>query len=239
MPLHRGKNRAAISSFLEPFASRTCLIGSDEALVKRDLFEARNLDTLPVLDRPDELRRLEEAVVRASVEPRIASAHLFDEQVARFHVQAVEIGDLKLAAGGGLQVARELDDAVVVEIQAGNRMVRLGLCGLFLEADRLAAFAELNHAVALGIVDAVGEHRRAAHACDRARQQIGQMRAKEDVVAEHERDIVVADEVSTDRERLGEALGPGLFCVGDRQAECGPILEQATVIVDIFGARDD
>jgi hypothetical protein len=48
----------------------------------------------------------------------------------------------------------------VVEVQAGDGVVRLRLLGLLFEADGPAAFAELDHAVALGIVDAVREYRR-------------------------------------------------------------------------------
>lgn len=70
----------------------------------------------------------------ASIEPSVTTAQLFDKQAAGFHVQSVEIGNLKLATRRRLQVAGELNDAVVIEIQAGGRMVRLWLIRFILDA---------------------------------------------------------------------------------------------------------
>ncbi len=155
-----------------------------------------------MLERADELAGFQQGIVRAGVEPGVAAAHLLDVEVAGLQVDAVQVGDLELAARARFQVARELDDAVVVEVEPGDRVVGLGLRGLLLQADRSAALAELDHAVALGVLDLVGEDRRAAFTRDRALQQVGQMRAEEDVVAQDQRDVVVADEVRADRERL-------------------------------------
>lgn len=63
------------------------------------------------------------------------------------------------------------------------------------EAQRTAVRGEFDHATAFGIFDAIGEHRGAAGACDCACEQIGEVRAEEDVVAEHQRYLAIADEV--------------------------------------------
>jgi hypothetical protein len=47
----------------------------------------------------DELRGLEQRVVRAGVEPGGAAAEELDVQLAALEVEAVEVGDLEFAAG--------------------------------------------------------------------------------------------------------------------------------------------
>ena len=51
--------------------------------------------------------------------------------------------------------------------------------------------------------------------------------AVEDVVAEHEAAGVAVEEVGTDGESLGEALGFGLDGVADRDPELGPVAQEA------------
>jgi hypothetical protein len=112
---YRVQDCLAVIGFLEPLPGFACLIDGDETLMKRNPLQERDLNTLTVLDCADELAGLQEAVVRAGIEPGIASPRVFDEQVDRFHVEAVEISDLEFASRRGLQIASELDDAVVVE----------------------------------------------------------------------------------------------------------------------------
>ncbi|PAV66184.1 hypothetical protein WR25_16497 [Diploscapter pachys] len=106
-------------------------------------------------------------------------------------------------------------------------------------ADRAAAIAEFDDAVAFGVLDAIAEHRRAGGPSGCIGKQIGKVRAEEDVVAQHQRDAVVADEVRADRERLGKAVGARLLGVGHGDPERRSVAEQAAVIVKIFGAGDD
>ena len=73
-------------------------------LAEGDLLQAGDVDALAVLQRADELAGLEQAVVGAGVEPGVAAGQVFDEEVARFQVDAVEVGDLQLAARRGLQI---------------------------------------------------------------------------------------------------------------------------------------
>jgi len=67
------------------------LIGDDKPLVEGDFFKAGNLNALTVLDGADEFARFKQAVVRACVDPGIATAYLFNEQIARLHVRTIEI----------------------------------------------------------------------------------------------------------------------------------------------------
>ncbi|MNT55938.1 hypothetical protein D3C72_1932120 [compost metagenome] len=99
--------------------------------------------------------------MRARVQPGHAAAHDLDSQVASEHVKLVQVGDLELAAGAGLDRLGEGDHVVVVEVEARDRVVALGALRLLLEAGGLALLVEAYHAVALGVLDVVAEHRRA------------------------------------------------------------------------------
>src|SRR5205823_159019 len=74
-------------------------------------------------------------------------------------IGAVDVGDLQLPAGGGLELSSELDAARVVEVKARDRVGRARRCGLLRQIDNAPAGIELHHPVALGIAHVVGEHR--------------------------------------------------------------------------------
>lgn len=163
----------------------------------------------------------------ASIEPSVTTAQLLDKQVAGFHVQSVEIGNLKLATCRRLQVASELNNAVVIKIQAGDRIVRLWLLRFFLDTDRFAAFAELHHAIVLRILNAIGKHRRTAFARDRACQQMSQIGAVENVVAKDQCNIVVANEFTADDECLGKTFRFFLISIGNMRPSSEPLPNKA------------
>ena len=60
--------------------------------------------------------------------------------------------------GDGFEVGGHVEHAVVVEVEPGDRVGRLRLRRLLLEADRAARLVELDDAVALRVAHAVGEH---------------------------------------------------------------------------------
>ena len=74
---------------------------------------------------------------------------------------------------------------------------------------------------------------------DAALQQAGEAGAVEDVVAEHQRRVVVADVVGADEEGLGEAVGGGLLGVGDVKAEFVAVAEQASEAGQVVGCADE
>ena len=91
-------------------------------------------------DRFDEVRRLQQRVVRAGVEPGEAAAEELDVQLPALEIVAVDVGDLQLAAGRGLQAGGDVDDLVVVEIQARSpRSCDLGWAGFSSIDERAAA----------------------------------------------------------------------------------------------------
>src|SRR5439155_1053623 len=124
-------------------------------------------------------------------------------------VRRVDRGDLQLPPGTGTQAPRDVDHRVVVEVQARHYVAGPRLVRLLLDAQHVAVGVELHDAVVLRVGHRVGED----HAARDARvpaQRRAEALAVEDVVAEDQRDRLVADEVRGDDERLGDALRPGL-----------------------------
>src|SRR3546814_7481391 len=96
------------------------ILRPDIAHAPRHLLGRGDRQALTLFDGAHEIRRVEQRVVRARVEPREAAAERLDAQVAAFEIGAVDVGDLQFAARRRLQVAGDADDAIVVEIEAGD-----------------------------------------------------------------------------------------------------------------------
>ena len=68
-----------------------------------DFLDARHFEPLALLDDPHEHAGIEQGVVRAGIEPRRAASQPSRREASPIsQVRAVEVGDLQLAAGGGL-----------------------------------------------------------------------------------------------------------------------------------------
>ena len=65
----------------------------------------------------------------AGVEPGEAAAQQLDLQLAALEIAVVDVGDLELAARRRLEAGGDVEDAVVVEIEAGDGVVRRRLLG--------------------------------------------------------------------------------------------------------------
>jgi len=113
--------------------------------------------------------------------------------------------------------------------------------GLFLDGDDLAALVELHDAEALGVVDVVAED--AGLAALRILRGLLQARAKaaavEDVVAEHHRAAVIADELLAQQERLRQTVRRGLHLIAQVQAVLAAVAEQALEVWQIHRGGDD
>ena len=211
------------------------------AVLVGDLLGNAHRQVLGALHRADELPRLEERLHGAGVEPCEPAAEGDDRQRPVLEVHAVEVGDLELAARGGLDLFREFAHAGVVEVQARDGVAGLRMLGLLLDGDRVESLVELHDAEALGVVDVVAEHRRprarlgAGH---RVAQALAQPVAVEDVVAEHERAGLAGDEGLADDECLGESVGARLLGVGERDPELRPVAEEPLEVREVCGRRD-
>jgi len=188
-------------------------VGADPAVAPRDLFGRGDLEALAVLDGLHEQAGFQHAFVCAGVEPREAAPHELHVEQALVEVCAVDVGDLEFAARGGFDAAGDVDDALVVEVQAGDRVVGFRFGGLLLDGEGLTGVVEVDDAVAFRVAHLVREHGGALGAAVGVLHQVGEVVAVEDVVAQHEGAGVLGDEVLTDQEGLREAVWFGLHGV--------------------------
>ena len=214
------------------------LLVVDPALVPGDLLDAADLVALPGLDDVDELAGVHEALEGPRVEPGRAARQHRDGEVVALQVGLVDGRDLELATVARCQPAGDLHDVVVVEVQPGHRVAAPWVLGLLLDRSDRAVLVELHDAVGAGVAHVVREDVATAD-IDEPREGSAEPGAVEDVVAEHQGDGVVADEVRADDEGLGQALGPRLDRVGDLDAPLGPVAEEADELVAVVGSRDD
>lgn len=187
----------------------------------------------------DELPGFEQAFVGASVQPGVASAHDLDVELALLQVQAVQVGDFVFAPGGGLEALGQVDDLVVVEVQAGDRVAGLGGLGLFFQGQDAALGIEFGNAVALGVVHVVGEDAGALRAGAGVAQQFMEVVAVEDVVAQHKGRGGVADEVLANHKGLRQAVGAGLHGVLQVQAPLAAVAQQLLKAWRVLRGADD
>src|SRR5512141_3157291 len=73
------------------------LLRADPTRAVRNLLRARDLQALALLERRDELARLEQAVVGAGIEPGIATAHDLDAELPLAQIDRIEVRDLEFA----------------------------------------------------------------------------------------------------------------------------------------------
>lgn len=215
--------------------------GRDPAVLPGDLLGHGHGQVLGVLHGADELRGLVEALHGAGVQPGVAAAEGDDGERPLLQVHPVEVGDLQLAAGGGLHPMGLGGDVARVEVQAGDGVGALWLGGLLLDGDGPPLCIELHDAEALGVVHVVAEDRGAARFCvlDGARQVARQAVAVEDVVAEHQGARLAGDEVLADGEGLGQAVRAGLLGVGQVHAVARAVPEQALEVGQVRRRGDD
>src|SRR5919108_4430759 len=99
--------------------------------------------------------------------------------------------------------------------------------GLFLDSNGPAALIELDHTISLGRADLVAKDRGTRARERRLAQHCRQTIAVKDIVAEHQRDGALADELAPDEKSLCEPVGFRLLGIADRHPPLAAILEQA------------
>ena len=226
----------AVGGFAVNIGRQHQLLLCDPAVAVGDLLQCGDLDALPGLHHADELRGLGQRVHRPGIQPGVAAPQRDHVQCTLVQIYPVQVGDLQLAPGGWLQRLGALHDLLVIEVQAGDGIVALGLFGLFLDGKGLAGVVQLHHAEPLRVVDVVAEHRRAVLLLHRLAELARKARAVEDVVAQDHSRPVVPDELLTQDERLGQAVWRGLYLIRKMNAELTAISQQ-TLEVRQVGRR--
>ncbi len=241
------------------------MVRGDPAVAVGDLFQAGDLEALALLDGLYVDRGVGQGVVGAGVEPGEAAAEGLDPEFAVGQEPLVDARDLQFAAGGGLDALSYLHDLVGVEVDARDGVVALRLGRLLLDAEAVAVFVKLGHAVALRVADPVAEDGglggvilRLAEGsgffaslrmtrnvpvtggvCHRFAKQVGEAHTVEDVVAEDQAGAVVADEVLSDEEGLRQAVRRGLLGVGEADAVVRAVAQQPFKSGQVLRGADD
>src|ERR1051325_1601620 len=228
----------AVRAVAQLFGEAAHAVRIDQPEVIRHLLGARDLQPLPQLHGLDEVRRLQQRFLRAGVEPRVAAAELLDAQLAALEVDAVQIGDLQLAARRRLQRRRELRRAMIVEVPPRHREVRARLLRLFFDADRARLIVELDDAVALGVEHAIREDGRSVARGGGAPKRLRESMTIKDVVAEDDAARRAGHELGSGDEGLRQSAGIRLFGVTDPNAPLAAVPE-GTLKQRLGGGRGD
>jgi hypothetical protein len=110
----------AVAALGVALGERVKLLARDVAEPQRDFLETCNPQALSLLENLYEVARFDERSMRSGVEPGEAAPENLDEQVAALEIGAVDVGDLEFATAGRLDRCGDVDDVVVVEIEAGH-----------------------------------------------------------------------------------------------------------------------
>ena len=205
-------------------------LSHDPAVTVSDVLQAGDLEAGALLQNFHEDGGLGEGIVGAGVQPGEAAAEDLNLELSGGQEFLVDSGDLQLAAGRWLDVFGDFHHLVGVEIKAHHGVVALGALGFLLYREAVAGGVELGHAVTLGVGDPVAEDGGFViiGVGDGLAEELGEAVAVEDVVAQHEADAVVADELFSDYEGLGKAVGRGLLGILKVHAEVAAISQQPT-----------
>ena len=218
------------------------LVARNPAVLVGDLLHNRDRQTLRALDCTHEFASLEQRVHRARVQPRIASAQRTHVQHARVQVHAVQVCDLQLTSRRGPDPLGVLDHVLVVEVQAGHRVMRLRMRRLLLDGHGLLVLVELDHAITLRIVHVIAEHARTftglglRHGLTQGRAQAI---AVEDVVAQHQCARLTCNELLAQEERLREPVRGRLHLVREAHAVMRAVAQEPFKVRQVLRRADD
>src|SRR5947208_3274519 len=157
----------------------------DEACAKRYFLKTGDLQSLPMLDGGDVVAGLEQACLRAGIEPGHAAGEQLHVQLVSIEIHLVQIRDLQLAARRWFQLTAEIDHPLVINVEPRDREVTLRMRWLLFETDSFPVGTEFNHAVAFRIAHLITED--VCAFLMRERRTIEIEFPVEDVVAENER----------------------------------------------------
>ncbi len=164
-----------------------------------------------------------------------------DVQQVLLEKQAVEVSYLEFTASARLERPGELDDRAGVEVGARNGKRRLRRLGLLFERDGTSTCIKLNNTEVFRLLqpNPVSEHQGAANRLPGFLHSLDETIAVEDIVAEHQRHVVVADEVASDNERLCDTSRFLLDGIREVDVQAVAVTEYASVVVDVVGRCDD
>src|SRR5215212_4150831 len=156
-------------------------------------------------------------------------------------VPVVDVGDLQLAPAGRLEVGDDVEDLLVVEVDAGDHVAGGRVVGLLQDADDPAPVVELGDAE-VAQVDRVVDLGQDYAGPGRLGEEVGHGRAHaalEDVVGQQDHHPVAVDEPLGQPQGLGDAAGPLLVGVQEPvDAVLVAVAEQPQELAGVGAAGD-
>src|SRR5262249_6416505 len=143
----------AVLVLLHRVGERLELLPVDVAHPEGDLLHAGDLEALTSLHDLDEAGRALERLVGSGIEPGETPTEHLDVELAGLEIGAIDIGDLQLTARGRTEAGGDVQHAVVVEVEAGDRVAGSGTCRLFLDGACAVVRPELYDAVPFRVTD--------------------------------------------------------------------------------------
>ena len=143
-------------------------------------------------------------------------------------VHLIQGGNFQFAAGAGLYLFCLFAHIFAVKIQAGNRIVALGLCGLFFNGSCLAVFVKCHHTEAFGIGDIVAEHSAAAGfgVGGSGLEPLGETCAVKNIIAQYHSAGLTVNKLFTQDKGLCQTVRGGLHFILQVQAVLATIPQQ-------------
>src|SRR5271165_5335451 len=209
------------------------LRGGNDSHSVSNLLDTGNLEALPGFDGLDVVRGLDQRLHSAGVKPGESSAEDFNPELLALEINPIDIGDLQFTAGRGSHCSGDIKDLIIIEVQPGYRVVRSRTSRFFLDRKNVAFDIELDNAIALGILDRIGEDRCSVGLVARALQHPLESLAVEDVISQDQGDVVHTDELPANEKCLGQSTGTRLHGVPDGKADLSSIPQDPLKILDV------
>ena len=178
----------------------------------------------------------------AGVEPGEAPREALYTETPLSEVVLVDARDFQLPASRGFHTLRYLDDVIGIKVEPHHGKVRPRCLGLFLNREHSPLAVKVHHPVSLRVAHPVAEDHRLTLPLDRPHgrlQQAGEGGTVEDIIPQHEADILLSDEVTPYKESLSEPLRRRLHGVEEAHPERPPVPQKSLVGGAILRCGDD
>ena len=150
----------------------------------------------------------------------------------------VHLGDFEFTASRRLHFSGDIDNFIIIHIQASDGEVRLRVLWFLFDSRQSSGGVKYGDTVTLWVFHLIAKECCTVEMIQFFLQQFRQPMAVEDVVSQRQADRVRADEVAADDEGFGEPVWVRLLGVVDLDAEFGALAEEALEQRKIVGGRD-
>ena len=128
----------AVQRLADFISCRMYLFLRQQTALQRNFLQTRNVSSGAVLNLCNTVCREQQAVRCTGIHPYKAALKRNHIQLAAAQIFQMDIRDLILSACGGLEIFRDFDDLIVIEVQTRNNVIGFRKARFFLNADCLA-----------------------------------------------------------------------------------------------------